>query len=112
MIEIISNGSKWYNEKKDDIKELKKILKTYALDPTFEKYGNFYSKPKFLKEELNIKYKNCTKFFGNFKTCSHVFNIITDDEKLINELKTLIDENKKRNDYIKYKKELNLFRKR
>ena len=29
MIEIISNGSKWYNEKKDDIKELKKILKIY-----------------------------------------------------------------------------------
>ena len=112
MIKIISNGiaknvPAWITNKPGTIEDLKEILTKYTLDPTFEKYGNFINyNPQWVKPESQNKYKGCAVIFGNFKTYSHVFNIITDDKKLLNELQILVDKNKSTNDYMLAKKEL------
>jgi len=90
MITIHSNGSKWAGEQPDSIDKLKDMLRTQTLDKTFEEYGNFVFKS-------DNKKHYC--LFGNFKTYSHVFNIDTDDKKLVNEIRQLVRENKKRSDY-------------
>lgn len=79
MLEIISNGSKWSGQNTDSIEELLNVLDRYSLDPSFEDYGNFVNNnPTWVKAEAKEMYKGCTKFFGNFSTYSHVFNIITE----------------------------------
>jgi hypothetical protein len=67
-------------------------LATDPLDRTFEPecYGSFI-----------YKYEDGrTSFFGNFHTCSHVFNILTDDAELIARLTTAIRANQQRPDYL------------
>lgn len=110
MIKIISNGNKWAKTKPwitaepETIEELKEVLKTQTLDPSFEKYGNFINNnPRWLKEELKELYKGCSVVFGNFKKYSHVFNIITDDKQLLSELQELINKNKNTVEYKEYK---------
>lgn len=88
MLEVISNGSKWAGEKPDTIEDLLNVLDKYVLDPTFESYGNFI-----------IKSNNSVKFFGNFLTLSHVFNIVTDELEIINKLSHAINQNQERSEY-------------
>lgn len=88
---IHSNGSKWGGEKPDNIATLKTVLKNNPLDSTFEDYGDF------VYEDDNIKGKYW--LFGNFKNLSHVFRIETTDINLVNEIRLLVNENKKRPDY-------------
>jgi hypothetical protein len=65
---IISNGSKWAGEPPDDLGALFVALATETLEPDFERYGNF--------AEFD---RGKVRFFGNFRSVSHVFQIVTDD---------------------------------
>ena len=76
---IISNGSKWAGDPPDPIATLLDVLARETLDPRFEKYGNFETEPG--------------RFFGNFLTVSHVFNISTTDKALARRLRSAIRRN-------------------
>lgn len=103
MLEIISNGSKWYGEKPDTIEDLIQVLNTEILDPSFEDYGNFINlNPTWLKKDFAEKYKGCVKIFGNFMTVSHVFNIITDQSEIIQKLTEAINKNKGTEEYKRF----------
>lgn len=107
MIQINSNGSKWYGQEPDPIEVLFQVLENNTLDPTFEKYGDFVNRnPHWLKKEAAEKYKGCTVISGNFATLSHVFNIITDDEELIRNFEVLVNNNKQRPEYQEIKKDI------
>ena len=79
---IEANGSKFMGQMPDPIEKLYEILKLEPLDPIFEKYGNFI----FFEH-------NSFKFRGNFANFSHVFNITTNDPRVIDNLINLITEN-------------------
>lgn len=92
--DIRSNGSKWGYEKPDSIETLIEVMGKYALDPMFEKYGDF---------GYRLDAENCGQckedigkwhFFGNFSELSHVFDIITDDPDIIDRLRAAISTNK------------------
>ena len=94
MVEIQSNGSKWLGQEPDNIEVLLEVLAKEPLDKTFEDYGNFY-------EPLEDAFcQRCgyplgtINFFGNFFKLSHVFNIRTDELKLIHKLVDAIELNK------------------
>jgi hypothetical protein len=106
MLEVISNGSKWYGQKPDSVEELLNVLNKYALDPMFEEYGNFINhNPNWLKKESAEKYKGCTKFFGNFSEVSHVFDIITDEPEVITALEMAIKRNTETEQYKSLRKD-------
>jgi hypothetical protein len=88
--EVQSNGSKWAGQKADTIQKLFTVLENYALDRTFEAFGNFV-------EPIE---NGAVSFFGNFQELSHVFNINTTDEKLIARLTAAIRANQQRPDYL------------
>lgn len=89
MLRVNSNGSKFAGEKPDTIEKLIEVLANHPLDRRFEDNGNFI-----------MSYNdNCTKFFGNFYTLSHVFNIVTDEADVIEQLTTAIKTNLQRPDY-------------
>ena len=87
---VQSNGSKWAGQKADTIQKLFEVLDTYALDRTFEAFGNFAE----LLETGGVS------FFGNFQELSHVFNITTTDQRLIKRLTDAIRANQQRPDYL------------
>ena len=64
-VEISSNGSKWLGQEPDTVEQLIEVLRTETLDPTFEDHGYFAEKDG----------PGRVRIFGNFLTCSHVFNI-------------------------------------
>src|SRR5574343_1458957 len=84
--EIISNGSKWLGQGPDTLEDLYTMLKTYALDPDFEKYGNFF-------HYTTGKHFEVYHFHGNFACISHVFDIRTNDHEVIDKLLNLIFDN-------------------
>lgn len=92
----------------ENIDDFMDKLKKYALDPTFEKYGNFiYKNPKFPKNpEMTKKYKGWWCLFGNFFDYSNAFSIYTDDEKLAAKFRNLIRKNQKSKKYIQAKNEI------
>jgi len=81
---IISNGSKWAGEAPDSVEDLLKVLEDNALDPRFEDFGNFVYEP-----DSN----GVTRFFGNFFSLSHVFNLDTDEPETIKALTEAIKKN-------------------
>ena len=99
MTEIISNGSKGAGESPDKVSELIRMLANYPLDSTFEKYGNFGY--KLTTQNCGQQKEDVGKwhFFGNFRTYSHVFNIVTDNKALSRVLYKAIRANQKRPDY-------------
>lgn len=100
ILVINSNGSKWYGQQPDTIEDLLNVLENHPLDPMFEEYGNFISEYKPLKiTDENKHLLGCVSFFGNFLTLSHVFNIVTNDEEVINKLATAIRNNQQRRGY-------------
>ena len=100
MLDIQSNGSKWCGQEPDSIWALVQVLNKYALDPTFENYGNFVNhNPQWISQEIAEKYQGCLKFFGNFSSISHVFNIITDEPEVIQILTDAINKNIQTNEY-------------
>jgi hypothetical protein len=66
-----------YIGQSDSLAELFEMLGKYTLDPTFEKYGNFYMKHD------QIEVKDCThRIWGNFFDYSFVFSIDGTKEEL------------------------------
>lgn len=105
FIYIISNGSKWIGEEADNIDELLKTLAENPLDPRFKtfitkhpcigvpgKRGGYVDGPRMYTA-------NVTRFFGNFYTVSHVFQIDTNDHETIAALTKAIRTNLRRADY-------------
>jgi len=91
MLEIISNGSKWAGERPDTIDELLTVLEKHPLDRVFEGYGNFI-------HESNLD--NIVHFWGNFQKLSHVFNVRTDKQGVIEILTQAIRQNQTMPDYL------------
>jgi len=110
MLEITSNGSKWYGEEQDTIDKLLEVLAVEPLDRSFENFGNFIYKPftwKYGRGNYIVNDKpmypdnpGALNFFGNFLRVSHVFNITTDDKAIIAKLGKAIRANQKRSDYL------------
>lgn len=96
---ISSNGSKWNGQEPDSIETLFKMLETFALDRTFENYGNFVMVEP-VSEAGEYLVPNGVRFWGNFAEICHVFSIDTDDPELIERLTTAIRGNQKRADYL------------
>lgn len=71
--QITSNGSKWCGEAPDTIEDLFHTLQTETLHPMFERFGNFVEEAP----------SGLVRFWGNFATVSHVFQIDTDEPVLI-----------------------------
>lgn len=99
--EIISNGSKFAGQDPDTLEDLYTMLKTYALDPDFEQYGNFF-------HYTTGKHFEVYHFHGNFACISHVFDIRTDDPEVIDRLLHLIFDNQENATYqaIKFKQKM------
>lgn len=93
---IHSNGSKWAGEEPDGIEVLMKRLAEETLDPRFEQYGNFMQNHSALQWLYGAPEWSClgmVRFWGNFLTYSHVFQIDTDDEAVIHPLMAAIKAN-------------------
>ena len=90
MLTIInSNGSKFYGDQPDSIDTLIEVLQHETLDRTFEQYGNFISR----------KGKH-VRFWGNFRSISHVFDIDTTDSDVIHKLTRAIRANQRTQAYL------------
>lgn len=98
IINIHSNGSKWAGEENDTIEKLIEVLNTNTIEERF-----FYKYYK--SNEHGYKVIPCNlcpidnnggiyTFFGNFEEVSHVFNIETNNEKIIHDLVISIKANK------------------
>jgi hypothetical protein len=96
---IISNGSKWNGEKPDSIATLCHVLKTHPLEERLVfKQKHITSKPGVFEWVISWPIKKQKRagvynFFGNFKDICHVFNIETNDQKVIKTLKMHIMNN-------------------
>lgn len=102
---IVSNGSKWVGQQPDSIDELCRVLEAYALDRTFENFGNFIFPP--LAEDGHIyqhygftSHEGVWHFCGNFADVSHVFSIYTNEADVVQRLTEAILANQKRGDYL------------
>lgn len=84
---IISNGSRWAGQEPASMADLIDVLAMHPLDAQYA--------PFFHTSEAT----GATRFFGNFTTISHVFNIDTTDDDTITNLKSAIATNLKRPDY-------------
>ena len=90
MINIISNGSKWFGESPDPLEKLMEVLHKHPLDrPMF--------RDRFVFDQALTKTK---RFHGGFQGISHVFNIETDETGIIEQLTTAIKANVARPDYL------------
>jgi len=97
---IKSNGSKFAGQKPDSIEKLLEVLKKHALDPTFERYGDFAVRVQGeLAEHYGVDPTRAILFWGNFFELSHGFDIYTDDEQTIATLIAAIKENKSTSAY-------------
>lgn len=86
------------------IEELKKMLITFPLDPTFEEFGNFSTPTDYIDKKLPVVFYHT--FFGNFFNYSFVFNLETKNKKLIKELNALILKNQSSDNYLNAKRDL------
>lgn len=101
MLEIRSNGSKWFGQSPAPLEELYQTLTEHTLDPAFEMYGNFLNRaPQWISEGATQKYTGCASIFGNFLTYSHAFDLVTDEKEIIDEIEHLVAENKATDRYI------------
>lgn len=98
MLEIKSNGTDW-NAPVQPIHTLLKKLDQKPLDPVYEGMGNFIIKYKHVHQTDNPRYVGCTHFLGHFATIPYVFNVITDEKVIIEELTKAIRINQERLDY-------------
>ena len=101
---INSNGSKWAGESPDSINKLIEVLKIETIEERFfHKYRTNKNSIKKNPIYLNFcpikKTKEGFRFFGNFEKLSHVFDIETNDPKVIKKLSQVIINN---NGWIKY----------
>lgn len=85
---VISNGSRWAGQPPADIAELLGVLAEHPLSAQYAPFIHV--------SEIG---GGSTRFFGNFVTISHVFNIDTNDPKTIASLTEAIQTNQQRPDY-------------
>jgi len=109
MIDIQSNGSRWAGEEPATIAELLEALQVETLDPSFEDYGNFVESDRDLMSYITGKpiypdNPRVVRFFGNFATVSHVFNIDTDEPEIISSLSAAIRANQQTPSYQEIKR--------
>jgi hypothetical protein len=105
LLEIKSNGTDW-NEPIQPIHTLLKKLDQKPLDPVYETMGNFIIKYRSDRNIENSRYAGCTHFMGHFATIPYVFNIITDERVIIEELTKAIRMNQERLDYESLRKNI------
>jgi hypothetical protein len=99
---IESNGSKWAGDPPDPIEKLYDRLQSDTLDPRWERMGDFcFWQPT----ETFPGPPVMLRFFGNFYTYSHGFNLMTNDPKVIERLTDLIQANKSTPAYAQAKRE-------
>lgn len=84
---IISNGLRWAGQAPAGISELLGVLAKHPLSALYAPFIHV--------SEIG----NSTRFFGNFVTISHVFNIDTNDPDTIASLTEAIKANLQRPDY-------------
>ncbi|MFC6673999.1 pyruvate dehydrogenase [Marinobacterium aestuariivivens] len=102
---ILSNGSKWAGSSPDSIQILLDVLGKEVLDPMFERYHCYRAYPfsPLLKtgrnEAMFTPWLGAKRFFGNFLTVSHVFNIISKDSEVIEALSDAIRKNMETEEY-------------
>lgn len=94
MITIHWNGSKWAGESPDSLDRLEEVLATEVLHPSFEHHRR--DKPPF----RDVTEAGTTLFHGNFWEVSHVFAVETDEPETIARLRSLIDANMQRPEYV------------
>lgn len=113
MIEVHSNGNGHTPRALGDLLDM---LAAHPLDATFENYGNFCYEPrsciyggtdpdtgKAIYHDTGLIHPdkpNVVRFWGNFFTWSHVFEIDTDDAEVIEVLHAAIEANRRRPDYL------------
>lgn len=96
---ILSNGSKWAGQDPDSIQTLLDVLGDNVLDPMFEQYHCYRPYPfepmvrTGRNGEMFQPWLGAACFFGNFLTVSHVFNIITKDDGVVEALTEAIRKN-------------------
>jgi hypothetical protein len=115
VIVIEYNGSKWAGSQPDPLCALLDMLATHPLDRVFEKYGCFFTDTRASKfggygedgKEIWIdlgliypEHPHAVRFWGNFFTYSHGFQIDTDDAEVIEVLLGAIEANRQRPDYL------------
>lgn len=102
---ILSNGSKLAGQSPDSIDTLLGVLETEMLDPIFEQYHCYqprrYEPAVFSNDSDISRWKGAASYFGNFRTVSHAFNIITFDQEVIDALNKAIRKNVERDEYQK-----------
>jgi hypothetical protein len=99
---IQHNGSKWAGDAPDPIEKLYDRLQSDTLDPRWERMGDFC----FWQPAESIPGPMAMlRFFGNFYTYSHGFDISTNDPKIIERLTDLIQANKSTPGYAQAKRE-------
>lgn len=102
---ILSNGSKWAGQNPDSIDTLLGVLDTEMLDPVFEQYHCYQPhryEPALRSDDSDInRWVGAASYFGNFRTVSHVFNIITFDQEVIDALNKAIRKNVESDEYQK-----------
>ena len=92
MTNIISNGGGFVGTTQDSVERLVEIMGETPLDRSFENYGNF------IYADDSVPDVVC--FFGNFFHLSHVFNIETNSNELVETLTAAIQANQRRGDYL------------
>ncbi|EIT83855.1 pyruvate/2-oxoglutarate dehydrogenase complex dehydrogenase (E1) component eukaryotic type beta subunit [Fictibacillus macauensis ZFHKF-1] len=98
MLDIIANGSGW-NDTPNPLTMLVKKLQEKPLDPIYEAMGNFIVKITESESHSDFRYRGCTRFVGHFATIPYVFNIVTDEKVVIEQLAKAIRMNQQRLDY-------------
>lgn len=103
---ILTNENRYFNYDLQTIDSLVEEINASALDPEFEKHGNFIMpfNPVEWTEE-NIRYKDYTVISGNFYNNSNVFKILTNDREDITKLTEVIRRNQNTSAYEKAKRE-------
>lgn len=118
MLIINYNGSKWHGDAPDAVSTLLERLSAHALDPDFERFGNFvmparkerggYEGTKLITIDLGPMYPDAPtalRFWGNFYEVSGVFSIDTDEPGVIHNLTTAIRLNQSTDAYAAAKAE-------
>lgn len=113
-LKITSNGSKWAGEQPDSLAELFAMLMTHPLDRSFEpeQFGGFIYEPRnwtrcYVGPDAYVdngpmfpEHPGTIRFWGNFFSWSHVFQVDTNNPVLIERLTRAIRLNQQRPDYL------------
>lgn len=95
-------GSRFAGQPSQTVDQLLATLDAYALDPSFEEYGNFIiADPRRYTDggRIHPDAPGAVRFFGNFARLSCGFSVDTDEPETIERLTAAIRANQQRPDY-------------